>query len=101
MPRKAKLRYLQNNFLWVRIYGMATTTRPRGRPPRTPQPPTDAVRRLRLELGKTQVQLAKMMHCSENSIARYERDHTTPEVFTVRAQFEKLARKAGISLEAE
>lgn len=77
---------------------MSEEKRPRGRPPRQ-RKTTDIVKRVRDTLGMTQVQFAEALMCSESSVARYERAGTVPESGALRAQFEKLAKKAGVGLE--
>lgn len=79
---------------------MIEEKRPRGRPARQ-RTPTDAIKRVREALGLTQVQFAAEMNCSESSVARYERQGTMPETGALRAQLEKLAKRASVKLESE
>lgn len=76
---------------------MEQPKRPRGRPPRN-KPATDIVKRVREALEMTQVKFAAELHCSESSVARYEREGTVPETGALRAQFEKLAKRASVDV---
>ena len=80
-----------------------STSRRAGRPRKGEQAIEDAtgLRRVRLALGLTQTEMAAELMCSISSIARYEREGTLPEVGALRAQFEKMAKRAGVQLEGE
>ncbi len=59
------------------------------------------VRKVRLVLKMTQAQMANELLCSISSVARFERENALPGTGALRAQLDKLARKAGVTLEAE
>ncbi len=61
---------------------------------------TSPVREVRLALGLTQEQLAKKMGCSLSSERRFEYDGTMPTVGAVLANFKRLAKQAGVVIEA-
>lgn len=76
-----------------------------GRPKRPTAPPTDAVRRVRLALnngaGLTQEELAREMGCSVAAVAKMEQGQRLPGSIALRTAFAKVAKRAGVSLEAK
>ncbi len=78
-----------------------TLKRPVGRPKRPAPPKTDAVLRVRQAMGKTQAEFAQQMGCSVTAVSKMEQDERLPGSMALRTAFEKLAKRAGVSIEAK
>ncbi len=83
---------------------METTTKPRiGRPKGSAQEKqkSDAVFRVRSAMGMTQEEFARAMNSSIATIRRYEQGQLLPGGIAQKAAFAKVAKRAGVSLEAK
>lgn len=78
-----------------------TLKRPVGRPKKPAPAPTDAVFRVRHAMGKTQAEFAQEMGCSVTAVSKMEQDERLPGSMALRTAFLKLAKRAGVSLEAK
>jgi DNA-binding transcriptional regulator YiaG len=78
-----------------------TNTAPRkGRPAAPPPEPSDAVKRVREALGRTQEQFALDLSCSVSAVRRYEQQRALPGVAALREKLAALAKRAGVKIEA-
>lgn len=81
---------------------MSETLKPApGRPKRPAPPKTDAVRRVRQAMEKTQEEFAREIGCSVASVSKMEQDERLPGSIALRNAFLKVAKRAGVSIEAE
>jgi transcriptional regulator with XRE-family HTH domain len=63
--------------------------------------PINIVKETRLALGLTQEKMARELGCSYASARRFESTGALPRVEAVRERLEKLAKKAGVAIEAD
>ena len=63
--------------------------------------PTSPVRAVREALGITQTEMADKIGCSHTSERRFEYDGTLPRNKAVLKNLQRLAKQAGVKLEAE
>jgi len=90
-------------FIDAKIYGMTENTTgevPRGRPVGTGAPTSGAVREVRRSLGLTQEKLARELNCTLGAVRTMERNNRLPGSEAILESFKRLAKRAGVSLEA-
>lgn len=61
---------------------------------------TDAVFQVREALGLTQEETARELHCSLSAVRRFEREKVLPVSGAIRDNFNRLAKKAGVEIQA-
>lgn len=62
---------------------------------------TSTVKAVRLALGLTQEEMAQKLGCSLSSARRFEQEGVLPRVKAVRGNLLRMAKQAGIELEAK
>lgn len=75
-----------------------STVSKRGRPTGTGAVSSDAVKQTRLALGLNQQEMATELGCALSSVARMEQLGKLPSKGAVFNNFEKLAKRAGVTL---
>ncbi len=78
-----------------------TIKRTAGRPKKPAPPKTDVVFRVRQSMGNTQEEFARELGCSVAAVSKMEQDERLPGSMALRTAFLKLAKRAGVSLEAK
>ncbi len=78
-----------------------TLKRAVGRPKKPAPSPTDAVFRVRSAMGITQEEFSRELGCSVAAVSKMEQDERLPGSIALRTAFLKLAKRAGVSLEAK
>jgi transcriptional regulator with XRE-family HTH domain len=78
-----------------------TKSRTVGRPKKPAPAKTDAVLRVRQSLDMTQAELAGALGCSVPAVSKMEQDERLPGSLALRTALTKLAKRAGVSLEAK
>ncbi len=73
----------------------------RGRPTGSGGQTSDAVKAVRAKLGLTQQQLAQEINCSLSAVRYMERERRLPGTLSLLDSFKRLAKRAGVSLEAK
>jgi DNA-binding transcriptional regulator YiaG len=94
---------LQNYFFNAKICGMSQNTTiqvPRGRPVGTGAASSGAVREVRRALGWTQEKLARELNCTLGAVRAMERGNRLPGSGAIMEGFNRLAKRANVSLEA-